>query len=245
MRRPSFLVPVGVAIAALLPQGAGAQGDGSGTHTALADPSARRPAGRITQPLLALAHAAGATSRVLGHSSHSSHASHASHASSSGGGVGGHVSHASHASHTSHMSSSGTPAPPAIGTPSVGSVAPATQIRFAANLTVRAEVPQPKGATRSASGKWTASLNGNVLTWRLTLSHLSSAATASFIHIGLAGQVGPQLVHICGPCSSPATGKVTLSSAQRAALIAGLTYINLGTVHNPDGEIRGQVRRVS
>ena len=229
MRRPSFLVPVSMALAALLPKAAGAHSDASGNLLGSADAGARGQAKRLTQPLLALAHAAGFPSSVLGHSSHSSH-----------------VSHASHVSHTSHASSSGTPSPPTTpSSPSTGSSNPASKIRFAANLTVPAEVPHPNGAPLGASGKWTATMSGSILSWRLTLSHLSSATTVSFIHTGGARKVGPHLVRVCGPCTSPASGKIHLSSVQRAALIAGLTYINLGTTRNPKGEIRGQIRRVS
>jgi hypothetical protein len=79
----------------------------------------------------------------------------------------------------------------------------------------------------------------------LTLSHLSSAATAAFIHAGGPGTVGRQLVHICGHCSSPASGKIQLSKTQLAALLGGLTYVNVGTTDDPNGEIRGRIRRVS
>jgi hypothetical protein len=81
-----------------------------------------------------------------------------------------------------------------------------------------------------------------VLTWRLTLGHLSSTATAAVIHMGVAGSIGPTLFQICGPCTSPASGKTTLTQAQLVDLLSGLTYINVGTSQNPHGEVRGQIR---
>src|SRR5262249_1315278 len=145
-------------------------------------------------------------------------------------------------SHVSHMSSSGSPAP--APSPTSPATTPASQIRFAANLTVPQEVPRPTGAS-GATGKWTASLNGTVLSWRLTVSHLSSDATASSIHAGRPGVVGRQLARLCGPCTSPASGKLHLTKAQIAALAGGLSYVNLGTAKHLNGEIRGQIRRVS
>jgi hypothetical protein len=39
------------------------------------------------------------------------------------------------------------------------------------------------------------------------------------------------------------TGVVFLTSAERAAMLAGQTYVNLGTKKNPNGEIRGRIWR--
>jgi hypothetical protein len=125
----------------------------------------------------------------------------------------------------------------------VGSAAAVTRgSRFVATLTAAQEVPAPAGAPSGASGSFTATLQGKVLTWRLSFSHLSSAATAAYIHLGGAGAVGPQLLRLCGPCGSPASGRVTLSQVQVVDLMAGLTYVNLGTSDNPHGETRGPIR---
>lgn len=218
-RGRSFLVPVGVALAAL----------GGRSGMAQADPVANGSVGagseglrdRVAQPLLALSQAFGAATGVLGHSSHSSHISHASHFSSS-----------------PVPAPTPTPTVPAITVPSVA----ASVTRFAASLTAAQEVPAPVGAPAGASGQFTASLSGSVLTWRLTLAHVSSHATAAYVHTGAAGLVGSRLFKVCGPCSSPASGKVTLNSSQIVQLLAGLTYINVGTSKNPGGEIRGQIR---
>jgi hypothetical protein len=85
-------------------------------------------------------------------------------------------------------------------------------------------------------------LTGRVLTWRLTLAHLSSSASGSYVHLGAAGKVGPQVFRLCGPCTSPVAGKTTLTQPQVVSLIAGLTYVNVGTANNPHGEIRAQIR---
>ena len=72
---------------------------------------------------------------------------------------------------------------------SLGSVRPV--------LTVRQEVPKPKGAGRAA-GRFTATAvktgSSAVLTWRLTFSKLSGRAVAAHIHLGRRGACGRHAV---------------------------------------------------
>jgi hypothetical protein len=106
MKPKPILVPLGVALAAILPQGAQARvvdaGLGIGRAQVAGAQSASSVASVAQAPLLALPNddAIAGASR---HHSHYSHYSHRSHYSSSGG---GHYSHSSHASHSSHYSSS-------------------------------------------------------------------------------------------------------------------------------------------
>lgn len=215
VRSRSFLVPVGVALAALAPKGALA---GAESPT-LDSTNASKPGNRISHSLLALSHGIDSLRSVAGHSSHSSHASHASHFSGS-------------------VSPPSTPAPTV---PQPSGVIAGTATRLAAHLTAGQEVPAPVGAPVGGSGQFTGTLNGNVLTWRLTLGHLSGPATVSYVHLGTAGQVGSSLFKVCGPCSSPASGKLTLTQTEVIDLLAGLTYINVGTDKFPAGEVRGQI----
>ena len=82
------------------------------------------------------------------------------------------------------------------------------------------------------------------LAYRLTFADLSGSATAAHVHMGAPGQAGPVAIALCGPCSPVAKGVLTLAPDQAAAILAGNTYVNVHTAQNPDGEIRGQVKRV-
>jgi hypothetical protein len=128
----------------------------------------------------------------------------------------------------------------------VGSVAIAADQRtprhFRANLTERAEVPAPKNVPRGAGGTFSADLNNNVLTWTLHFDHLSGSATAAHIHTGAKGKAGPVVVPLCGPCKSGQKGTIRLTDKQISAISGrNAAYVNVHTVRNPAGEIRGQL----
>jgi len=116
-----------------------------------------------------------------------------------------------------------------------------TPKRYRANLTARAEVPAPKNAPRLAGGTFTGTLDGTTLKWDLRFHNLSGNATAAHIHMGAKGKPGPVIVPLCGPCKSRMSGTARLTSAQVSALAAGKTYVNVHTVKNAAGEIRGQL----
>jgi hypothetical protein len=117
--------------------------------------------------------------------------------------------------------------------------------KVSATLGTKAEVPAPKapaGAKGTFTGTYVENSKGAVLTWTLTFSGLSGAATAAHIHMGKTGVAGNVIVPLCTSCKSPAKGKATISKSVIAALEAGKTYVNVHTVKNAAGEIRGQVK---
>ena len=116
------------------------------------------------------------------------------------------------------------------------------KMTFTAVLNIGQEKPVPKGTKSGAAGKFTATVNGTTVTWKLTFSHLTGAATAAHIHAGKKGVPGAVLVPLCGPCTSPASGTGTLTTGQIDQMKAGTTYVNVHTAKNPGGEIRGQIR---
>jgi len=52
---------------------------------------------------------------------------------------------------------------------------------------------------------------------------------------------GGVVVPLCGPCTSPVTGTVTVSAVSATRLKKHLLYVNVHTAKNPNGEIRGQL----
>jgi len=123
--------------------------------------------------------------------------------------------------------------------------APQMTKKYSAALNVGQETGTVKSTKRGASGRFSATLNGTTLTYRLTFTHLSGPATAAHIHGPAARHVAASvLVGLCGPCTSPASGTVTLTQAQVDHLNAGKIYVNVHTAKNPNGEIRGQINPV-
>src|SRR5713226_8870880 len=80
-----------------------------------------------------------------------------------------------------------------------------TTYKLKAALNVGQEKPIPKGTKLGASGRFTATLNGTTLTWKLTFTHLSGAATSAHIHVGARKVAGIVIFPLCTPCTSPAS----------------------------------------
>ena len=131
----------------------------------------------------------------------------------------------------------------ALGFAALAVGSPSKSTTFSAALNIGQEKPVPKGTKSGASGHFTATLAGTTLTWKLTFTHLSGPATAAHIHAGARGKPGAVIVPLCGPCTSPASGTATLTQAQIDSMKAGLTYANVHTAKNPNGEIRGQITK--
>ena len=127
----------------------------------------------------------------------------------------------------------------------VGAKPARTTYKLKAALNIGQEKPIAKGTQRGASGRFTATLNGTALTWKLTFKHLSGDATAAHIHIGARKVAGPVVIPLCTPCTSPVTSAspTTLTADQVKDLLAGKYYVNVHTAKNPAGEIRGQISK--
>lgn len=121
-------------------------------------------------------------------------------------------------------------------------VGAAASTAVSATLTAAKEVPKPTGSPKG-TGRFTGTIGkGRVLRWKLTFTGLSSATAGAHIHIGKPGKTGPVAVVLCGTvCTSPMRGRATLTAAQVTAIRAGGAYVNVHTVKNPSGEIRGQI----
>ena len=110
-----------------------------------------------------------------------------------------------------------------------------------AKLSASQEVPKQVVKDTNATGKFVGTLSGKTLSWKLTFSHLTGAATAAHIHIGAMGKAGNVLVSLCSPCKSGVHGTAKLNATARTQLSKHKLYVNIHTAKNPNGEIRGQL----
>jgi uncharacterized protein (TIGR03118 family) len=114
-------------------------------------------------------------------------------------------------------------------------------LRIAMSLNGAAEVP-PVATTATGTGSLT--LVGSQLYYDISYSGLQGPATAAHIH-GPADPTVPGGVII--PLNTPSgnsgniSGSVSLTPTNMAYLLAGLTYINIHSTSNLNGEIRGQI----
>ncbi|MGG1658253.1 CHRD domain-containing protein [Brevibacillus sp. NRS-1366] len=131
--------------------------------------------------------------------------------------------------------------------------------RFQALVRGSEEVPS---VSTNATGNimFRLSADGQKLDFRLVTNQLRHF-TQAHIHIGARGVNGPVVVFLFGPVTrgiSVNRGEV-IGSITRSELVGplegrslaelirlmnnGLTYVNAHSTQNPDGEIRGQIRR--
>jgi hypothetical protein len=115
-----------------------------------------------------------------------------------------------------------------------------TTIMFTAILTAQQE---PSSPVSQASGTAWAILSADrkTLTYQVTYASLTSAFTASHFHLGLPG-VNGGVIHPITYNGNTATGSWTnLPDSIVGALLNSKIYVNVHSVNNPGGEIRGQL----
>lgn len=113
---------------------------------------------------------------------------------------------------------------------------------FAASLTGLEETP-PVSTGASGTATFTYAPATRVLSYTLEVSNIVSV-TAAHIHRGLPGVAGGIAYPLNAPnppTTTATSGAVTLSAADERLLLGGALYVNVHTVANPGGEIRGQV----
>lgn len=133
-------------------------------------------------------------------------------------------------------------------------------LRFLARLTGREEVP-PVNTDAFGSTEFVFNEDFSKLRFRLVVNDLEKF-TAAHIHLGMRGQNGPVVVFLFGPVPrgiSTYTGVVTgtitendlVGPLQGISLLElarqmqlGNTYINVHTERYPNGEIRGQIKKL-
>jgi hypothetical protein len=112
------------------------------------------------------------------------------------------------------------------------------EVMVGAKLDAMQEVPH---AMSKGTGTFTADIAGSTLTWRLTFSHLTGAATAAHIHVGKKGKSGNVLIPLCNPCKTGQKGSMKISKMAADEIERGITYVNVHTKRYVNGEIRGQL----
>jgi hypothetical protein len=122
----------------------------------------------------------------------------------------------------------------------------ATRFRIPVTLDGAQQVPPVTPA-----GTGTARLLVNTITRRITgvvnFSGLTSATLAGHIHRAPAGVNGGVIIPLSGGLgvtSGRMTVNATLTAAQLRSLMTNKLYLNIHTVNNGNGEIRGQIRWV-
>jgi hypothetical protein len=121
-------------------------------------------------------------------------------------------------------------------------------IDFTITLTGNQEVPPNLSA---ATGFGTAQFDdvANTISVIVNFAGLTSAATASHIHVGVPGVAGPVIVPFTAftPLATSgviAGGPLAFPVINIGDLLAGNTYFNIHDAQFPAGEIRGQLLRV-
>ena len=137
--------------------------------------------------------------------------------------------------------------------------AQAQQQKFIAKLTGSQEVP-PINTTARGTAQFTLNSDGKALNYNITVMRIKGVTTSE-IHLGKAGNEGPvvaELIHFNTPTlpilvnSTLSQGNVTANKlvgpltgkqiSDLANIMAGgNTYIDIHTLQNPFGEIRGQI----
>jgi hypothetical protein len=136
-----------------------------------------------------------------------------------------------------------------------GTTTPGPSTTFTATLNAAAENNSADVST--ATGTATFTISGTTISYTINYSNLTSAPSASHLHIGVTGANGAVVVPFTG---IPTTASGTISGTfdttnvktQTSPVInnlddviaqmrAGATYANIHTSANPGGEIRGQL----
>lgn len=129
---------------------------------------------------------------------------------------------------------------------SIGSPAAQPTERYGERLS-RMPVDYRTTATISGTGTVAGELRGNELTIRARFSGLSSPATAAHLHHAARGRRGDVAFAVdLGAATETAgefTDTVTLTGAQVAELRSERYYLQIHTVGNPGGELRGWLLR--
>jgi hypothetical protein len=109
---------------------------------------------------------------------------------------------------------------------------------FSAYLNGGQETP---AVVSTGTGQGSFTLNGNSLTYDVTVQNMSSTITAAHFHVAPPGVAGPVVMPITFNGNRASGTWTNMTVQQMNDLLAGRIYVNVHTVNHPDGEIRGQL----
>jgi CHRD domain len=126
----------------------------------------------------------------------------------------------------------------ALGAAGLLSPAWAEQMMFHADLTGAAEVP-PVDSAATGTAEVTVDTEAMTVSWTVTAEGLSGDATAAHFHgPATPEESAPPVIDIS---ENWMEGSTEITPEQMQMIQDGMTYLNVHTEANPDGEIRGQV----
>ncbi|MEP6791136.1 MAG: CHRD domain-containing protein, partial [Ramlibacter sp.] len=111
---------------------------------------------------------------------------------------------------------------------------------YEATLSGSQEVP-PTGSTASGQAEVMYNQNTGKITWKVTYTGLSAAATAGHIHgpAAMGANAGVKVPFPGNVTAQPIQGEAMLPISDYADMAAGLYYVNIHSSKFPGGEIRG------
>ena len=131
--------------------------------------------------------------------------------------------------------------------------------QFSGEIELRGAQEVPPAAT-NGEGEFEFELNDNALSYELSAENLNSNVTQAHIHLGACGTNGAVVAFLFGFLNAgvPADGELAEGTLTDAEVIArpgfdgtlaelvrrmrdGDTYVNVHTISDPPGEIRGQI----
>ena len=118
----------------------------------------------------------------------------------------------------------------------------AETVNLKADLSGASEVPPNQSPAKGAVTA-TFDASSKVLTWKGSYSGLSGEPTAAHFHGPADPGKNAGVALVIKPFASPFEGTATLTDAQATDLLAGRWYVNIHTVANPGGELRGQLTK--
>ena len=101
------------------------------------------------------------------------------------------------------------------------------------------EVPA-SGSPATGTIRMLVDTSSNTLTYQITVTGLTGVESAAHIHGPAAPGVNAGVLYPL-PLGSPKVGTINYLESEEAAILSGLTYVNVHTDLFPGGEVRGQV----